>query len=292
MARRRKIDAKEIGLEATMILGRYFFKSDLLHYGYWTDGIDVDVSNMLRAQQAYSDLLASNIPAGVKTVLDVGCGTGAMAEHLLGAGYEVDCVSPGPFLTERVRARLGDESRIFQCRYEDLDTDLRYDLVMFSESFQYVGLDAALDRTLRFLGPGGHVMISDIFNRDVPGECAVAGGHELARFREAIGARPFEQVTDLDITDETAPNLDLALEINTEVVGPVWQLLQKVLAANYPVVNRILRWKYRKKIEKFNRKFTSGERNGENFRKFRTYRVFVYRKTDGATAPSSVSLIE
>ena len=280
----RKIDGKEIGLELATVIGQYFLKSDLLHYGYWNDGLEVDITNMRAAQDAYSELLGGHIPGGTKTVLDVGCGTGVIAEWLIGRGYRVDCVSPGPFLTARVRARLGARSTVYECRYEDLQTDARYDLILFSESFQYVPLPAALDQSLRFLAPGGHIMICDVFNRDVKGGGFIAGGHPLVKFYDEVGRRPLAQVTDVDITEQTAPNLDLAKQLNAQVVAPVWGLLKKTLATNYPLVNRIVRWRYSRKIRKLEGKLISGRRNAENFKKYRSYRLFVYRRADGPPA--------
>jgi SAM-dependent methyltransferase len=284
----QKIDLKEVGLELTTIVGRFFLKSEILHYGYWNDGLELDITNMRAAQEAYSELLAKHIPEGTKTILDVGCGTGAIAEWLIGKGYQVDCVSPGPFLTARVRSRLGDRATIFECRFEEFSTDKRYDLVLFSESFQYIPLPIALDTTLRVLAPGGHVMICDIFNRDRKGGGFIAGGHPLKRFQEEIAQRPYVQVVELDITDQTAPNLDLAKQANAEVVAPMWDLVKRGIASNYPLVNRILRWWYKRNIEKVERKLMSGKRNAKNFKKFRTYRLFVYRKSDGASAERTV----
>jgi len=276
----RRIATKEIGLELTAILSRFFLGSEDLHYGYWPEGLEVDIRNLPQAQEEYSRLLVSTIPDGVRTILDIGCGTGALAERLLGLGFEVDCVSPGPFLTERVRARLGGRSRVHQCHYEDLDTDRRYDLALFAESFQYVNVAEALEKTLHLLADGGHMLICDVFR--LPGKCPLVGGHRLARFLDDIARYPFSLVRDLDITAQTAPNIDLGSEMSRQVGYPSWRLFRRAMAGNHPLVYRILSWAFRRKIEKFERRFFSGERDGESFREFRSYRLFLYRKSGEA----------
>ena len=272
------VDLKEAGLEASVILGKFFLGSEHLHYGYWPDGLAVEIANLPRAQEEYCAFLLANLPPDARSVLDVGCGTGALAERLLGLGLEVDCVSPGRFLVRRARARLGSRARVFECRYEDFEPDRRYDVVLFAESFQYISLEAALAKTAALLGPGGHMMICDVFNSGLPGGSALGGGHDLEAFRRAAELFSFEPVRDLDITDRVAKSLDLANRLNAEVVGPIFRLFMEVLSARRPLLARLLRWKYRAKIAKLERKLLSGERNAENFRKHRSYRLMLYRR--------------
>ena len=109
-------------MEVGSICGEYFLKLDYLHYGYWTGGIEVDIANLRLAQEQYADFVSSHIPDGVKTIFDVGCGTGQIAKKLLDLGYRVDCVSPCPFLKKRASELLGNRSNIFECCYENLQT--------------------------------------------------------------------------------------------------------------------------------------------------------------------------
>ena len=70
------VDSKEFGLAAGLVFSRYFLKTQHLHYGYWTDDLDVDIANLREAQDRYSDFIVSNIPEGVRSVLDIGCAAG------------------------------------------------------------------------------------------------------------------------------------------------------------------------------------------------------------------------
>ncbi|MHC4258897.1 MAG: methyltransferase domain-containing protein [Planctomycetota bacterium] len=121
--RSRKAVSRETALEIAAICGRHFLKLRHLHYGYWTDGLEVDIANLRRAQENYVEFLISHIPESVETILDVGCGTGQIARELLGTGFEVDCVSPCSYLGKRARELLEGKGDIFECRYEDLRTE-------------------------------------------------------------------------------------------------------------------------------------------------------------------------
>ena len=140
----RKVNSKEVGLELGLLLLNFFLKTEYLHYGYFTDGLETDVANLKRAQENYTNLILSTIPAGVNTILDVGCGSGRMAQQLVSNGYTVDCVSPGQILTEYARKMLGDTVNFYQCKFQNLKTEKKYNLILFSESFQYLPMHLSI----------------------------------------------------------------------------------------------------------------------------------------------------
>ena len=133
-----KVELKEVGLDIGLAFSKHFYKTEYLHYGYWPEELSVEPANVFQAQENYANFLLKNIPEGVNSILDVGCGSGKFAEKMLDAGYLVDCVSPSPNLTKHVRNRLGDRAEIFESCFEDVRTEKRYDLILCSESFQYL----------------------------------------------------------------------------------------------------------------------------------------------------------
>jgi ubiquinone/menaquinone biosynthesis C-methylase UbiE len=274
----KKVISRELGLEIGSICGRYFLKLKHLHYGYWTNGLEVDVSNLHLAQDEYVKFIVSHIPEGVKTILDVGCGTGELAETLLNIGYEVDCVSPCPFLKKQASELLGDRTHIYECFYEEMQTDKKYDMVMFCESFQYIDLEQALSKTNEFLKDGGHLFICDIFSKDIIGKGVMGGGHKLSRFSDLVAKFPFRLVENVDITEQTAPNMDLFGDTLENVINPVVDVGVRFFQSRYPIATKFLKWKYRKKIEKAHKKYLEGGRSGEDFRKYKSYQLFVYKK--------------
>ncbi|MHC4062166.1 MAG: class I SAM-dependent DNA methyltransferase [Planctomycetota bacterium] len=282
MKKSKKDISREVGLEIGSVCGRYFLKLEHLHYGYWTDGLEVDISSLRSAQDNYTEFLISHIPDGVKTILDVGCGTGGITKKLLERGYEPDCVSPSSFFVEQGRRLLGDRIGIFECRYEEVETEKRYDLILFAESFQYVALEQALQKTSCFLNNGGYMLICDIFRKDLRGKSRQRGGHELSKFRDSVAKYDFEPVEEVDITQQTAPTIEIFEQALTTIGPPILRSVQRFLSGRYPIVSRLLCWKYRKQLEKMHKKYFEGGRGADEFKEFKSYRLLLYRKAESS----------
>ncbi len=278
--KKNRIETKELGLLAGLIFGKYFFETENLHFGYWTDDLEVNKHNFAKAQENHSNFIISHIPENTKTILDIGCGVGTLAAKLLNKGFNVDCVSPSPLLTERALEILGDRSTIFKCLFEEMESDKRYDTLLFSESFQYIELSTALRQSLNFLTQGGHLLICDFFKTDAKGRSPIGGGHRLNRFYDAISEYPFEPIKDIDITEQTIPNLDLFNAMLTSVGLPIRKLIFHYFDTNRPLISMFLKWKYKEKIEKIDKKYFSDEINAENYKKHNSYRLLLYRKKD------------
>ena len=278
MKKQKKVNSKEIGLELGLILGKHFLNTEHLHYGYWTGDLNINIFNLPQAQEEYSNFIISHIPDRAKTILDVGCGIGKFALKLINIGYRVDCVSPSSVLTEHAHNLLADKSHIFECSFEKIQTEKRYDVILFSESFQYVNLEKAIQNSIKLLNDNGCLLICDFFQKDVEGKGPIGGGHKLSEFYDCISHYPFILVKDIDITKQTAPNLTIVDDFLNNVGLPVWNSSLGFLKKNYPLFSRFLQWKYRRKIEKINRKYFSNERNAENFAHFKSYRLLLYKK--------------
>ena len=276
---KRKVDSKEVGLEIGLIFFKHFLNTEYLHYGFFDDELPADIANLAKAQQNYADFLMSHIPTGTKTILDVGCGSGKFASELIKKGYTVDCVSPGTILTNHARGVLGDKVQIYQSKFEDVKTDNKYDLILFSESFQYIPMDNSFTNGLNALNSGGHIMISDFFQIDVEGKSPLGGGHNFKEFQEIIKKYPVKLIKEQDITKETAPTIDIVNSLSMEVLFPITNLISLLAEDRFPLAVKFIKWKYKKKLEKLQNKHFKGERNAINFIKYKTYRFHLFQKT-------------
>jgi SAM-dependent methyltransferase len=278
MAHKHKVDSKEAGLEIGLLIGRFFFDTEDLHYGLFKDGLEPKGLNFRKSQEYHSDLIIENIQEGTHTILDVGSGSGNLARRLLDNGFKVDCVSPSSYLSDAIHEKVGDETEIFRCKYEDLKTDKMYDQIQFSESFQYVPVERALDQTFNMLNPGGHLLICDFFTVPAEGEVPLGGGHRFPFFKEAIEKTDFEQIVDIDITEDTAKTMTILEDFVEKVAGPVGEISGKYFDSHYPKLMKLFRWKFRERYEKINRIYFSGHLNAETFIKYKTYRLMVFKK--------------
>ena len=273
------LPSHEFGLAMGLLFGRFAYKMEDLHYGYWTEDLPVDIQNLPKAQAQYTELLISKIPQGVKRILDVGCGTGHTAKKLLDRGFQVDCVSPNPHLTKAAQEKLKDQSTIFECRYEHLEVDRKYDLILFSESFLFIRpAEAGMGKSASLLKEGGYVLIMDVFKLTHDGHSPIGGGHYLDTFKETFSNSPFQKIEEKDITLEIAPTFDVLDDAYRECLKPAYELLRTRLQTSYPWLTKFILWKFRSRIEGLEQKHFSGKRTGANFAKYKSYRLFLFQK--------------
>ena len=273
----KKISPNEIGLEIGLVLSRFFLNTEHLHFGYWPDDLSVNLENLKKAQNYHSDQILNSVPDGVKTVLDVGSGSGGLAEKLVNNGYTVDCVSPSDYLSDAIEEKLKNSVSVYRSTFEKLELEKKYDLIIFSESFQYVNIKKSLKKIPLAVHDKGHLLICDFFRQPGTGTKPLGGGHGWKVFQDSLASCSFTEIVNKDITKETARTYDLISQIINEVADPVRSLSEKYLDSHYPKGMRLLRWYFDKKIKRINRIYFSGNMTGEMFNKLKTYRVLLYR---------------
>ena len=272
-----RFDSKVIGLDVGLLIGKFFMDTEELHYGYWPDEKRATAQNFSQAQDRHSQLIIDNIPDNVKRILDVGSGSGSLAKKLIKLDYQVDCVIPSEFLAEKVKVKLSDSSKIYINKFEDLDISHHYDLVLFSESFQYVELNDSIKKIISVLNKNGHLLICDVFHKNVEGISPMRGGHRLDLFDDEISNSTLVKEKDIDITKETAPTWDFLNQLLNEVAIPISDMSNNYLEYKYPRLTKLIKWKYQRKLNKIKKVWLSGELTGESFIKFKSYRLFIYK---------------
>ena len=273
----KKVSPNEIGLEIGLVLSRFFLNTEHLHFGYWPDDLEVSLNNLKKAQDYHSEKIIHSIPKNVKTILDVGSGSGGLAGKLVENGYHVDCVSPSEYLSDSIEQKLKKRVTVYRSTFEDLDLQKKYDLVVFSESFQYVNIKKSLNKIPLAVQEKGHVLICDFFRKSGTGTKPLGGGHDWEVFKDNLSDYSFTEILNKDITRETARTYDLINQIIGEVADPVRSLSAKYLDSQYPKGMKFLRWYFKKKIKRINRIYFSGNMTGDMFNKLKTYRVLLYR---------------
>ena len=151
------------------------------------------------------------------------------------------------------------------------------DRVLFSESFQYVELNDSIKKIISVLNKNGHLLICDVFHKNVEGISPMRGGHRLDLFDDEISNSTLVKEKDIDITKETAPTWDFLNQLLNEVAIPISDMSNNYLEYKYPRLTKLIKWKYQRKLNKIKKVWLSGELTGESFIKFKSYRLFIYK---------------
>ena len=180
-------------------------------------------------------------------------------------------------MSDSIEQKLKKRVTVYRSTFEDLDLQKKYDLVVFSESFQYVNINRSLKKIPLAVQEKGHVLICDFFRKPGTGKKPLGGGHDWEVFQDYLSDHSFTEILNKDITRETARTYDLINQIIGEVADPVRSLSAKYLDSQYPKGMKFLRWYFKKKIKRINRIYFSGNMTGDMFNKLKTYRVLLYR---------------
>ena len=281
------MESKELGL----VIPQQLLGIQDLHYGFWDKNQKPAIKDFVNAQKRYTDVIMAAITDSVagpsSRILDVGCGTGVMIAELLKLGYQVDGVIPSAFFKEKIEQslkELGDNNRsvIYNCMFEDFPVSERlnqYDLIYFSESFQYISMIKGIPLLKSLLTSQGKVVICDFFKTihhgdGGPGDKSMGGGHRLHEFYDLIKGN-FTILRDEDITENVSPNLELLNDILMNRVGPTINYIDRFLAGRYPGFYRIMKFFFRKRLKKLKYKYFSGYRSKETFERYKTYHLMV-----------------
>ncbi|ADB29918.1 Methyltransferase type 11 [Kribbella flavida DSM 17836] len=112
-----------------------------------------------KSAKALLKLVRSAAPQA-RRVLDVGCGTGIVAEHFLQAGFGVTGIDRSPAMLALARARLGDGPALYEADAADFTMDEQFPVVV--STYDIPNHLDDLDRVAAYLGcvyrataPGG-----------------------------------------------------------------------------------------------------------------------------------------
>lgn len=211
-----------------------------LHYGYWPSPPPgaVGLAEFRRAQEAYSQHLLSFVPEQVRDVLDVGAGVGDNARMLASHGCRIHAISPDGNHAQ-FYSKADPCISFEQTRFEELGIDPRFDLILFSESHNYMDHEVALRRSLRFAKPGAHVLVSGMFRAPDRGPLPadfILEDHAYFRKAKELGYS-LEQLE--DITENVMPTMNLVSGALDSVV-PLGRLGARYLRSVSPLKARAL----------------------------------------------------
>jgi MPBQ/MSBQ methyltransferase len=242
-----------------------------LQYGLW-EGEPRTLEGLRSAQARYAEYLRGWIPAGVETVLDVGCGTGAAAALLKERGYAVEGLSPDPHQGELFARRV--ERPFHLSRFQDFEPPHAYDLAVMSESAQYIHLPG-LFPAVRRVAPDGHLLVSDCFVVEDDGGPLSRSGHPLEAFLREAGSHNLVIEREEDITERVLPTLDVARDFLQDRLNPALGIFADSLRTKRPYLHRIVRWLARRKLQELGDLEVMVD--SAEFQRVKRYKVFLFR---------------
>lgn len=141
------------------------------------------------ARQLYPHVLAEVVHAVAGSpsprLLDLGCGTGALAELVLGEvpGARLACVDLSPRMAEVAQGRLGDRAEVLLGDAERLPFhEASFDAAWCNDSFHhYPDPERAAFQAWRALAPGGTLVVGDVWQ---PGPARAVMNAWMPRSRE------------------------------------------------------------------------------------------------------------
>lgn len=279
-----KLDTRAIGLDVGLSFIRWLTGAENLHYGLWS-GLEARAENLGRAQAAYTEKLFTYLPEGRLRILDVGGGAGVTAGKLMALGHEVDIVVPSAFLAGRCRENA-PEARVHQMRLQEFRSEPRFDLILFSESFQYIPRSEVFDKALSLLAPDGDILIADCFRSDDfqrgTGPRASGGGHPISDIRSLIPQKGLTVVAEEDITEAVAPSIDLEQALfnvfGHGIARIDAELRQKRARSRWLIARALNLIAGREKLGSLSARLTGQERNAAQFRRDNRYMIFRLRR--------------
>jgi SAM-dependent methyltransferase len=261
-------------LDLLYVFLRYFFETEYLHFGYWRPDLELNFANLKQAQSVYIDELFKLIPDDVQSILDVGCGSGEMASQLLKLGYQVDAVCPPSIMSENAGKKLTGDSTLYECKYEDLDIDKKYDLIIFSESIQFIQIKDAFQQC-RHYGKK-YILIADLFKNDMPEKGPIGGGKPYNDFLLEKDNFRLKEIQNIDITKFVAPGFDLEKDVIDNFIKPLVSVFNRILAIKNSMLIKLGFFFYKKKLNKMKTRYLDAtDRNSHSFARYKSYRFIL-----------------
>ena len=250
-----------------------------LHYGYFEEGGQIELSHLPKAQEVYVQQLLSFVPKDIHRILDVGCGTGGMARVLVKHGYEVTCIAPDPYLIQKTLENTDGKVTTCTDLYENV-RDLPsgyFDLILMSESCQYVKVKEGWEQNSKYLRPGGYVLVSDFFKLgEITRPNISKSGHMLEPYLQTADEHGYVLLTKKDITERVAPTMDIYNDLIQTKVFPVGEALVEFLYRRYPLLSKSVQLGFGKKISNLRGKYSN--QSSEVFRQYKGYFILLFQK--------------
>lgn len=245
-----------------------------LHYGIWKHDEELTLSNLKVAQERYQRAIIDLLPPPPARILDVGCGTGELSKALQAIGYEVEGLSPDVNHVASYSEKVGQP--FHHCLFEDFEPQHPFDVVIMSESCQYIRLDKLFSVLDAAMTQEAVWIVVDYFVRDGVAGVMSKSGHTYTIFQRAVTKSQLTMDYDRDITEAVLPTLDFAANLVTRGELALSMLRQRINQRSVvlsKIVDLIL-WLARKELTKLEQSRILID--SDAFKEAKTYRLMRF----------------
>ena len=283
--KKEKDPSRLVGLDIALKVSGFVTGREHLHYGLW-DKLDVNLDNLGKAQEAYTDLLFKYLPKKDKNntlkILDIGGGAGENAKKLIALGHKVTIIVPSKILAEHAKKNTRNEAKILITTFEDyLPKNNLFDLCLFAESFQYIPIKVALQKASSLLNKDGEILIADCFRSEKKQEGIFrqpGGGASLISMEKELSVQKINVIAKKEITNLVAPSVQLEQKFYNTLGFSIKRIIAS-LEINRPITLKFLNMFYkilvskRKRLRLENRLFKD-TRTINSFLEYNNYMIY------------------
>jgi MPBQ/MSBQ methyltransferase len=277
-----EIEKSKVRVQPVLKLYLDLSKTNYLHFGLWKKGDKLTLENFQAAQERYLSNLISSIPKGVKTILDVGCGVGGNAAKLLSLGYQVTGICPDPYQGQLFRKNTKGKAGFKLTTLEKFNSDQKFDLIIMSESVQYIPFGEGFKKISQLLRPTGYLLISDYFKKGTAKNVQNLPSASLADYLKEVDKAGFKVIKKQDITEGILPTLDYGSEVYVNYIRPVLSCILTTMQVHLPPVYWMLNlfFKFRIKGKTVKQIIVNNlvPLQRDVFRKYLTYQVMLIKR--------------
>lgn len=249
-----------------------------LHWGYWLKNEKLARENLYKAQERYTQKIIENIPKRVRSILDVGAGIGDNAKALSKTGFKIVALSPEPTQKEIFQEICKKDRNItfVLSKYEDFNSNDKFDLILMSESSNYFPLKAGAKQSRHHLNQGGFVLTIGLFRKAHSQE--YSEWNVASDFEKEYKKNGFRILKKIDITDRVVPSMDLAYKYYQDYVPPFLEIMSNYYQKAFRIKAKLLALIFRKEIKFLNTLVTKvlPERlDVKKYKKFGRYYLYL-----------------
>ena len=215
-------------------------------------------------------------------MLDVGCGVGGNAMKLASLGYSVTGICPDPYQEMLFRENTKGKAGFALTTLEGYKTGEIFDLVLMSESVQYIPHEDGLKKVTKLLKSKGYLLISDYFKKDNAKDVPNLPSFLISDYMAAAERYGFKMVKRQEITMSITPTLEYGTRVYLDYIKPVLSCILTTMQVHLPPVYWIFNIFMRLRVKGKTLKQTIVNNlvplDRGVFEKYLTYQVILFQK--------------